>query len=149
MKRRILSFICAIAVLLTCIPFALAADAPDTTVSVRYLENGDYIVSELTQYPTLTRSSTTSGEKSDTYHTADGKRVVTLTVYGTFSYTGSSSEATKADYSVTRHTSEATINSKRAYTSGKNAIAKASFTCSDVSDSMSVKLTCSSTGELS
>lgn len=149
MKKRIFSFICAMAVLLTCIPFALAADSPNTTVSVRYLENGDYIVSELTQYPALTRSSKTAGDKSDTYYTASGKRVVTLTVYGEFSYTGSSSEATNADYSITRHTSEVTINSKRAYTSGKSAIAKASFTCSDVSDSMTVKLTCSSTGKLS
>lgn len=115
--------------------------------SVEYLENGDYFVTELYQ-PVIQPFTGTNGYKTSTYTTAYGSRVFSVTVYGTFTYNGTSSSATSATASVDIYDSSASFVSKNAYTSGISAIATGTARYLGNNITRSVSLSCDKNGNL-
>ena len=73
------------------------------------------------------KTSTKTGRRVYSYESSSGKLLWTITITGTFSYTGSSSKCTKSEISTTCPASNWKLSEKKAYTSGSSAKATASF----------------------
>lgn len=148
--KRFLSFAMVMALLSSM--FALhvnAAESADDLVSrtIEYLDNGDYIVTE-TYKPAIQPFSGTSGYKTATYTNSSGSRIFAVTVYGSFSYNGSSSSATSSSASVDIYASNTSFVSKNAYTSGSSAYGVGTAKYSGINCSVTAKLTCDKNGNL-
>lgn len=141
-----------------CIPVQAAeVSTPHITVdkSIEQLENGDYI--ETTIYVdaiTKRAASSTSGRKMVEYKNAAGKTMWTVTVKGSFTYTGKSSKCTSASCSASSLSSNWKVGAVNASKSGNKAIAKVTATQymgwkAVGSATKSVTLTCNSKGVLS
>ena len=132
----------------------------ETTVSVIYLDNGDYIETSIVTIPSLNNeasilaTNTKTGTKTSTYKNSSGEALWSVSVTGTFTYTGQSSTCTSVSGTSKSYSSawkvSATTNSK----SGNTATAKATGThyilgVAVNTYALSVTLTCSSTGVLS
>ena len=90
--------------------------------SVIYLENGDYITISVQQVKGRA-SGTTSGHKDMTYTASSGTVCWKATLYGTFSYTGTTATCTAASCSVIVYESNWYTVSKSATKSGNTATA--------------------------
>jgi len=124
---------------------AVPAAAEDRNkVSIEYMEDGSYFVTTIVEGNSLTRASR-SGSKFTSYYDGSGTKKWTLTVTGSFSYTGSSSMATSASGNLVTHVSGCSVGSKGSYTSGNAATAYA--TVDGISKSVTLK--CSVSGVLS
>lgn len=141
-----------------CIPVQAAdVSTPYITVNrnIEQLENGDYI--ETTIYVdtiTARAASSTSGSKMVEYKNAAGKTMWTVTVKGSFTYTGNSSKCTSASGSAYSSSSNWKVGAASASKSGNKAIAKVTATqymggTAVGSATKSVTLTCSPKGVLS
>ena len=73
------------------------------------------------------KTSTKTGRRVYSYESSSGKLLWTITITGTFSYTGSSPKCTKSEISTTCPASNWKLSKKKAYTSGSSAKATASF----------------------
>lgn len=129
---------------------ALAAE-PETSVDVVYFADGSYLTTELEVYaPAARASDTVSGQKTATFTNSIGVNQWSLTVYGTFTYNGSTATATSASYSYQIYDSVWSLDSATAYCSGNKAIADATFSSGlFVSKGITVTLSCSANGTLS
>lgn len=127
-------------------------------VDVEHLENGDYIETVLItnnngSADASILSSTKSGAKTKNYKNSSGAIMWSVTVRGTFSYTGSSATCTSATRSTSAPGTTWSIKSSSVSKSGNTATAKATAThtygttSNDIS--MSVSLSCSANGTLS
>lgn len=148
--RRFLLLVVAILMLFSTFTLCASAKEPEDMLlsrSIEYLDNGDYIVTEIYQ-PMAQPFSGTNGYKSSTYTTSSGTRVFTVTVYGTFSYNGSTSSATSASASVDIYAANASFVSKNAYTSGATAYATGTVNYGGVNITRTVSLTCDKNGHL-
>lgn len=148
--KRVISLILSFALSVSL--FSVCSNAAEPTVqlvsqSVKYLENGDYIVTEIYK-PLLQPYSGTSGYSTSTYRDALGTNIFAVTVYGTFSYNGSTSSATGASASVDIYNSNASFVSKNAYTSGSSAYAVGTVRYKGINAPMTTKLTCDRNGNL-
>lgn len=99
---------------------------------IKTFSDGSYIKSVLiddsTDCSSLARkTSTKTGRRVYSYESSSGKLLWTITITGTFSYTGSSSKCTKSEISTTCPASNWKLSEKKAYTSGSSAKATASF----------------------
>lgn len=99
---------------------------------VETFSDGSYLKSVLIDDSADTSSSarktaTKSGHKVYSYESSSGKTLWTITITGTFSYTGSSSKCIKSEISTTCPASNWKLSEKKAYTSGASAKATASF----------------------
>ena len=129
--------------------------AEDSTVSTEYFEDGSYMIITVTEPDvTLFATSTKSGSKSASYFNSDDEKEWTITIQGTFSYTGSSSTCTASSVSYTIYDDSWKMKSATASKSGNKAIGN--FTCKLYLLGISIKtveqsltLSCSSTGTLS
>lgn len=120
------------------------------SVSVEYLEDGSYIVTEITQDVPVARSTRTSGSKTATHYGANGAAIWYVTVYGKFTYDyGVSSSATSATATVGIIDKNAKYVSKNAYVFGSTAYATGTVTYGVNSLSKTVSLTCDRYGNLS
>lgn len=131
---------------------ALALEAPETSVDVVYFEDGSSLTVEMAVYDnSLARTSgVISGHKTGTYKNSSGDVQWTLTVYGTFSYDGTTATATAASYGYEIYNSSWSLSTADAYCSGASAIATATFVGSFILHrSTSLPLTCSPDGVLS
>lgn len=116
--------------------------------TVEYLEDGSYFVETVYKSSVQPYSNTTSGSKTAQYYVS-GTLIFTVQVNGTFTYDGSTAEATSATGSVKAYVSGVTLESKDAYTSGASAYATASVSYGGTTLSKTVKLTCDKDGNLS
>lgn len=150
MKTLILFvLVAAMSVGLFCFP-AGAAERPDEIIT--FYEDGSYSVTTIEIDETRTSRASTnsiSGNKSRKYYSSDNELLWSLTVYGTFTYDGSSAEATDADYSYSIYASDWSFKSGSAFYSGAKATAKGTFKHGLTSNSASVSLTCAADGTLS
>ncbi|MDO5154285.1 MAG: hypothetical protein Q4D50_13150 [Eubacteriales bacterium] len=116
--------------------------------TVEYLENGYYIIETIYKPIVQLYNNTTSGTKIAQCYSS-GTLIFTVQVNGTFTYDGSTAEATSATGSVKAYVSGVTLESKDAYTSGASAYATASVSYGGTTLSKTVKLTCDKDGNLS
>lgn len=83
--------ILALILVLSLMPiYGLAAEAPTNDSNIIYLEDGSYIVVEITSADTRA-SSTKSGNKAYTCHASDGEEMWKATLIGSFTYNGTTS----------------------------------------------------------
>ena len=144
--KRVISFVLCLALFVSCFVFGAHAE---TTTSVVYLEDGSYILTEITVRNPLARA-TTSGDKKVTYVNSSNKKIYSVTVNGAFTYTyGSSATATSSTATITIHTSDAKYVSRNAYCSGASAYATSTFTYGGSTRTLTAKLTCDKYGNLS
>lgn len=128
-----------------------AANIPNRLVSssTEYLENGDYVITEIFE-PSIQMRAGKTGAKTLTYYNSAGNAVFAVTVNGTFSYTyGSSSSATGASAVVDIYNTNAKFVSKNAYTSGASAVAVGNVRYNASNASKTATLTCDRYGNLS
>lgn len=154
--KRIMVTVLAFALVLSsalCFPVG-AVENPEETVSyVEYLENGDRIKTYITCYETNARAATKSGSKTKEYENAAGELLWSVTVYGTFTYNGTTSSCTSASRSTAAYGSDWSIKSSSASKSGNCATATATATKKNLFGSQdytaTVNLYCSPYGILS
>lgn len=89
---------------------------------VEYFEDGSYIVTELeTSGISTFAASTKNYSKSASYYNSDNEKEWTITLSGTFSYTGSSATCTKATKSYKIYDDHWKVTSSSASKSGNKA----------------------------
>lgn len=89
-----------------------------------------------------------TGTKTAEYITS-GTTIYTISVTGTFTYDGTTSDATSAAVSISTHVASASILSRNAYTSGASAVATGSVSYNGATLRKTVTLTCDKNGKLS
>lgn len=139
--------------LLIAIFFSMNVAAAEQNDNVIYLDNGDYIVVQVTQ--TQGRAlNTCSGNKAYIYYSNSGNEEWRAVVSGTFAYTGTTSYCTSYNCNVTiTDTSWYTI-SKTASKDGATAIGNVTMGCKLLGitikqQSATIRLTCDKNGNLS
>lgn len=121
--KRVVSAFLSIVLLAFLLPVnALAVEDNQKQSEVIYFEDGSYLTVQLSELDTRA-SGSKSGKRTYTYHTNDGVSQWDAVLYGTFSYTGSSSTCTDSSCSVTIYKSDWYTISKSAGKSGNTATA--------------------------
>lgn len=118
------------------------------------LDNGYYLETIIEETPTTRASNQKTAKKTGNYKNAQGTTMFSVTVTGTFTYTGSSSTCTKSVASATSKNANWKISSKSASKSGNKATAKATAKryvdgTAVETQNCTVTLTCSLNGSLS
>ena len=149
MKRFFALISTAILLMFSLSVLAGAAETTDQLVStsVEYLDNGDYIVTEVYR-PAIQLYAGTNGYATATYRNSAGSSIFSVTVYGTFTYNGSTSSATSASASVNIYVSNASFVSKNAYTSGASAYGTGTVRYNDSNCSVTARVSCDKNGNL-
>lgn len=155
MKKSLLILLTLI--LFCCSVFCLPVSASETSAKsetyIEFLENGDYIKTYITYYETDTRVATKSGSKTNEYVNSSGEVMWSVTVYGTFTYNGTTSSCTSVSHSTTAPGSGWSIKNSSSSKSGYCASATATATKKNVIGSQdytrTVNLYCSPYGILS
>ena len=144
--KRVVSVLMLVFFLFSALPMAGAAEA----VSEERIELGDgyYLIAETFQSGARA-SKSVSGSKPYTCYDSAGTALWKVTLYGTFTYTGSSATCTASSISTTIYDSLST-GSKSASKSGNKATGSATMKKSTVkSVPVSLSLSCSASGSLS
>lgn len=155
MKKRLFSLlISSILLVIFTIPTANASEYSETNyIKTIYLPNGYYIVSTIVEENTHVLPSATSqiksGSKTNTVHSPNGNSLYSITVYGTFSYNGSSATATSSSYSYTVDSPLWNFSNGSSSHSGSTATATATFKSELIAKTLCANLSCSANGVLS
>ena len=133
---------------------SLPVSALEQKREIIQLDNGYYLETIIEETPTTRASNQKTARKIGNYKNSQGKVVFTVTVTGTFTYTGFSSTCTKSVAEASSKNANWKISSKSASKSGNKATAKATAKryvdgTAVETRSCSVTLTCSSNGSLS
>lgn len=145
--KRVVSVLMLVFFLFSALPMAGAAEA----VSEERIELGDgyYLITETFQSGARA-SKSVSGSKPYTCYDSAGTALWKVTLYGTFTYTGSSATCTASSISTTIYDSSWSTGSKSASKSGNKATGSATMKKSTVkSVPVSLSLSCSASGSLS
>lgn len=145
--KRVVSVLMLVFFLFSVLPMAGAAEA----VSEERIELGDgyYLIAETFQSGARA-SKSVSGSKPYTCYDDAGTALWKVTLYGTFTYTGSSATCTASSISTTIYDSSWSTGSKSASKSGNKATGSATMKKSTVkSVPVSLSLSCSASGSLS
>lgn len=145
--KRVVSVLMLVFFLFSALPMAGAAEA----VSEERIELGDgyYLIAETFQSGARAPKSV-SGSKPYTCYDSAGTALWKVTLYGTFTYTGSSATCTASSISTTIYDSSWSTGSKSASKSGNKATGSATMKKSTVkSVPVSLSLSCSASGSLS
>lgn len=116
--------------------------------TVQDVGNGFYYIETITVPNTQTYGSTRTGTKTARC-VHSGTNIFAISVTGTFTYDGTTADATSASYSITTYVEDATVKSCNAYTSGASAIATGSVSYEGFTLQKTVTLTCDKNGNLS
>ena len=140
--------------LLCCTIFCYPVSATTVTeTSIEMLENGDYIETIITYYETNSRVATKSGSKTSNYKNSSGEIMWSVTVYGSFTYNGTTSSCTSVSHSTSSPGDGWSIKNSSSSKSGNCATANATATLkillASQDHSMTVNLYCSPYGILS
>lgn len=148
--KKITAFILCCVFLCSLISVSAFATEPEDILikrNVEFLENGDYVVSEVHECAVQPRSGKT-GYASATYWNSNGAAVWKVTVTGSFTYNGTTSSATSATATVDIYNANAKFVSKNAYTSGKTATATGTVKYDLVQTTRSASVSCDKNGNL-
>lgn len=155
MKKKI-SILLVCVVLLMCFPiisYAAETDIQSNEIVIEYFDDGSYMVTEITSYPTRASGSITS-YKDQKYYSSDDVLQWTFRLYGTFTYTGSSSTCTDASHTIIISSTGWNIASQSSRESGSKAYGTASMKyyvngALKSTVNTTVTLTCDNNGNLS
>ena len=133
---------------------SLPVSALEQKREIIQLDNGYYLETIIEETPTTRASNQKTAKKTGNYKNAQGTTMFSVTVTGTFTYTGSSSTCTKSVAEASSKNANWKISSKSASKSGNKATAKATAKryvdgTAVETRNCSVTLTCSSNGSLS
>lgn len=142
------------AVMVLQFPVMTKADSMGEKISVEYFEDGTYVETYIEQLLVAARTKTKTGKKTKVGKSANGEKLWSVTVTGTFSYGNGTSKCTNAQVSTETYDSQWKKYSSSASKSGSTAKADAVFkkySNAIMKDtvSASVSLKCNSTGQLS
>ena len=151
-KRVLASILIAAALISLLCTAVFAKDVSSEVINI--LDDGSYFVITISEdNPVAARavSSTFSktGSKTYSYYSGSDELLWVLRVHGTFTYDGSSAEATDADYSYEVYSSDWSFVSGSASYSGATATASGRFKHGLFPTNATVSLTCSPSGKLS
>lgn len=158
MKKRLISLILSLSFVFSVLGITVCAaetEVADSKTEVTYFADGSYLVTIITEEPANAQArgvtQTKNGQKSTYYYSSTNKLLCSLTVYGTFTYDGTTARATNASYSYTVDHSFWSFDSGTTAMSGAKVVATAVFKYLSFvqTKSLSVTLTCSPTGSLS
>jgi len=140
--------------LLCCAIFCFPVNATESNkVTIKRLDNGDYIETIITYSENDDRAATRSGSKTNNYKNSAGETLWSITVNGTFTYNGTTSSCTSASHSASAYAEGWSIKSSSSSKSGNCATANATATYKNLLISrdytMTVNLYCSPYGILS
>lgn len=120
--KRMTTVLLAMLMLVVMCPTNAFAGEVATDQYVEYFEDGSYIVTELkTSGISTFTASTKNYSKSASYYNSDNEKEWTVTLSGTFSYTGSSATCTKATKSYKIYDDHWKVTSSSASKSGNKA----------------------------
>lgn len=122
--KRFINLICVLLLCATLVPNnVLSAASTEVTEDCIYFEDGSYISIEISSVET--RSNTVKrGNKTYTYKNSDGVEQWRTVLYGTFTYTGTSSTCTASSCSITISNNNWYEVSKTTGKSGSSATAE-------------------------
>lgn len=148
---RLCSFLCCLTIFLTSVNAGFLGNSERKISYERIdLEDGGYIIVEIEESEIqLFASKTKSGTKTATRYTSSNSAVFSVVVTGTFTYDGSTSQATSSSATVNIHNTSATYVSKSANYSGNTATATGKVKYGGITYPLTVSLSCSATGVLS
>ena len=156
MKKRLISFILFFSFVFSVLGITVcAAETTDSNAEITYFEDGSYLVTIITEEPVNAQArgtaQTKNGQKSTYFYSSTNKLLCSLTVYGTFTYDGTTARATNASYSYTVDHSFWSFDSGSCSKSGSKVTATATFNFLSFvqSRTISVSLACSPNGTLS
>lgn len=153
MKRFFTLFICILICVNAIVLPATASGIPEdqqimVSQTVEDLGNGYYYI-ETIYVPTVqTYGNAKTGTKVAQCINS-GTTIFTVSVTGTFTYDGTTSDATSATCKIATYVASATILSRNAYTSGASAVATGSVSYNGATLQKTVTLTCDKNGNLS
>ena len=151
MKRFSAMLVCLILMInMMAIP-GFATEVPNTIIisqTITRISDDSYYIETISVPTTQLYDNTKIGTKTAAF-VVSGTTIFSISVTGTFSYDGTSSEATSASGSITAYVDGVTLKSRSAYTSGASAIATGSVTYVGITLQKTVTLTCDKNGNLS
>lgn len=163
--KKIFSFIITLAIIIVLSSphnlYASDIDAePEIITNIIYFDNGDYLETTIiSSFQSLsntasTLSNTKNGTKTSTYRNSSGDALWSVSVTGTFTYTGQSCACTSVNGESTSYSSYWKVSGVTTSKSGNKATAKATgkkylLGIQMQSHDVSVTLTCSNSGVLS
>ena len=122
--RKIICLLFSISMVLLPIT-SYAQSNSDNIVSVQYFEDGSQLVTEISTQSSFAKSSSKTGNKTFTYKNSNGNSEWSITIKGTFTYTGSSALCTDSSISYNIYDSSWKCTKTTATKSGRTA--KGSF----------------------
>lgn len=152
--KKLLCLLMLSVILINMIPFyAFASSSPQTNDEVIYLDDGSYIVVELSEGNSLART-TVQKNKSYTYYSSSDEALWKAVLTGTFTYNGSTATCTSSSCDVTIYDDAWYVVSNSASKSGASATAEVTMGKKFLGitidkESISISLTCSPTGSFS
>ena len=152
MKRKLISLLTIIAVLLCLLPQSVSAETTENSTIVIPTEDGGYLTITTTVYESRTTNSK-SGTRSATYTNADGLVCWIFVLGGTFSYNGSTATCTNTYDKVSIYDEDFHEISSSSWASGNKAYGSAEIVLKSLGITLntwtpSLTLTCSPTGTI-
>lgn len=154
MKKRFIAFVLTLVIVLSFAGVSAFADSDGvemqktTSTLTVVFSDGSFYVDKISQGNQLFASGIRSGNKTRTYYKSNGAAAWSITVYGSFSYTGSTANCTSASHSRTIYDSAWWCSSIGSYRSGASAIAYGTFNLIGKAEPTSITLSCTANGGL-
>lgn len=120
--KRFVAFLVAFVLTISALPLAIGAEKYDGESLVVQFEDGSYITEEITLTQFRVRNAV-SGSRVRNFYNSSGNLCCKITLYGVFSYDGSSATCTSSSCDVTLYSSDWYVISKSAGKSGNSATA--------------------------
>ena len=117
--------------------------------TIQYLENGDYIITEIYTSDATSRTATSKSKKAS-YYSQDHIFIFSITISATFDYTyGVRASATSANAIVNIADSSAVFKSKNSYVSGNTAYGTATVLYQGSNKTLNINMSCDIYGNIS
>ena len=151
MKRTIALLLCCLVAFSGMV--SVCASTAETNLpqnqTIEYLENGDYIVTQLVVNSSMARTAK-SYTKTSTYHASSGTAIFSVNLTGNFNYTyGSSAVAVSQSVSVPTYSTSATYVSKTSSHSGATVYGSGTVSYAGRNKTLSLSITCDKYGNVS
>lgn len=129
--------------------FTTTSKVFDSNIQIEKLSDGSYFETIIIEEPNTWALNTKSVTKIVSYKNSKGSILRSVSVHGTFTYTGSSSKCTLSTVSANNYDSNWKITSKSSSKSGNKATAKATVTLYQSGSAIQIViLTCSASGNM-
>lgn len=151
--KQIICFSLLVSLLVSFIPLNTSAVAfSESSKSIIYLDNGDYITIEIGQV--VSRGTSVTNSKTYIYRGSSGTEYWRAVLKGTFTYDGTTSSCTASNCDITISDSAWSVSSKNVGKSGSTASADLTMVKKFIgitiqTENITMTLTCSPTGQFS